>query len=86
MDRPFDVVLDTLIRINPDYGAALTRHCSGKPNVSKRFFRDGTIYPLGNISECKKFANKGFIIVCDAIYICKKEDDGWYQTGEGIMI
>lgn len=86
MDRPFDVVMDTLIRINPDYAAAFARRCKGRPNISKHFFWDGTVYALGNMSECKEFANKGFIIVGDEIYICRKDGEDWYQTNEGIMI
>jgi len=88
MDRPFDVVLDTLIRINQDYAAAFARRCARRPNITKHFFQDGIVYQLGDIPGYKKFPLKGFIIVGDEIYICTQEedDDAWYQTYEGIMI
>ncbi len=86
MDRPFDVVLDTLIRIDQDYAAAFARRCSRRPNVSKHFFQDGFVYSLGIMPDSKKDAIKGFIIVGDEIFICRKEGDAWYQTSEGVMI
>lgn len=86
MDRPFDVVLDTLMRINPNYAAAFTRCCARLPNAERRFFQDGVVYPFGNMSKSEKYAIKGFIIIDDEIYICNQEDDGWYQTNEGVMI
>lgn len=86
MDRPFDVVLDTLMRIDPDYAAAFTRRCTRRPNAEKHFFIDGMVYPFGDMSNSEKYNTKGFIIVGDEIFICKREDDAWYQTGEGVMI
>jgi len=86
MDRPFDVVMDTLIRIDQDYAAAFARRVAKFPHISKHFFQDGAVYALGNMSDCKEFANKGFIIVGDEIYICRKVGKDWYQTGQGAMI